>query len=120
MFASLCIPCRLNHPHGSKDPHCSPARCLRAVNGQAPLLHLYSFHHQSSGENTSALLAAAAAVSGAPLTRRPSAVDTDRADSTNDEASASVLDSGKPSRRAPDNSSTLSAKRRSDTSGVAF
>lgn len=45
---------RPNHPHGSKDPHCSPARCLRSVNGHAALLHLYSFYHQTPC-NTSAL-----------------------------------------------------------------
>lgn len=43
----VCFADRPNHPHGSKDPHCSPARCLRSINGHAALLHLYSFYHQS-------------------------------------------------------------------------
>lgn len=43
-----CFADRPSLPRGSKDPHCSPARCLRASGGHSPILHLYSFYHQST------------------------------------------------------------------------
>lgn len=130
-----CFADRLNHPHGSKDPHCSPARCLRAVNGHAPLLHLYSFYHQSTGDGAAAA-AAAAAVGGSAFSHHTNAGnvgdrckthnDMTRADSsgvrgaTTNASAAPVC--GKVGRRAADhntkNQSSNQTKRAGKTTGV--
>lgn len=53
LWKLVCFADRPNHPHGSKSPHCSPARCLRSTSGHAALLHLYSFYHQSTAPRNS-------------------------------------------------------------------